>query len=149
MSQEGLFQILNPLLFSDVSFISSLTNWHRRIPAVSVIDQAKFTEHAQINCLSSVLSDTSLTTANQKREIGFKVVVSLGLIHLLIWCFYEHETGKWWEIRQFDSSCFSAWILFKCRMAFSAKKRGMWILWKFLTVRRLAPLGLWGFKLKT
>ena len=52
------------------SFISSLTNRHRRIPAVSGINRAKITEHAQINCLSSVLSDSSLTTANQKREIG-------------------------------------------------------------------------------
>ena len=50
------------------SFISSLTNRHRRIPAVSGINRAKFTEHAQINCLSTVLSDSSLTTANQKRE---------------------------------------------------------------------------------
>ena len=50
------------------SFISSLTNRHRRIPAVSGINRAKFTEHAQINCLSTVLSDSSLTTANQKRQ---------------------------------------------------------------------------------
>ena len=41
------------------SFISSLTNRHRRIPAVSGINRAKFTEHAQINCLSTVLSDSS------------------------------------------------------------------------------------------
>ena len=50
------------------SSIFSLTNRHRRIPAVSGINRAKFTEHAQINCLSTVLSDSSLTTANQKRE---------------------------------------------------------------------------------
>ena len=50
------------------SFISSLTNRHRRIPAVSGINRAKFTEHAQINCLSTVLSNSSHATANQKRE---------------------------------------------------------------------------------
>ena len=50
------------------SFIFSLTNRHRRIPAVSGINRAKFTEHVQINCLSTVLSDSSLTIANQKRE---------------------------------------------------------------------------------
>ena len=50
------------------SFISSLTNQHRRIPAVSGINRAKFTEHAHIYCLSTVLSDSSLTTTNQKRE---------------------------------------------------------------------------------
>ena len=66
------------------SFISSLTNRHRRIPAVSGINRAKFTEHAHINCLSTVLSDSSLTTANQKNQkrekTTHKICISLDVV---------------------------------------------------------------------
>ena len=68
------------------SSISSLTNGHRRIPAVSGISRAKFTEHAQINCLSTVLSDSSLTTANQKNQkrdnTTHKICISLDAIYI-------------------------------------------------------------------
>ena len=50
--QERLFQMLDPLLFSDIFFcISSLVNRHRRIPAVfGIKDSGKMTVHAWNVC---------------------------------------------------------------------------------------------------
>ena len=65
----SIYEVLNLFLRWPLVFRSSL---HPPLVARDVVapgfNRAKFTEHAQINCLSTVLSDSSLTTANKKRE---------------------------------------------------------------------------------
>ena len=41
----------------------------------------------------------------------------------------------------FNPSSLRQWSSCKCRMASSATKKGIWILWKFLIVGHLSPLG--------
>ena len=48
---------------------------------------------------------------------------------------------RWNILWPFNPSSLLQWSSCKCRMASSATKKGIWILWKFLIVGHLSPLG--------